>query len=100
MPTLGDEWRPDRAGFVMHIADQGRRLNVEADPVSPNAWRKEPYFSALQHLSEQGAAKGLDLLIWVGRRCFRLEAGALVDLGLQRESPKLAKTKSRSRLRA
>jgi len=28
VPNLGDEWRPDRTGFVMHIADGGTRLNI------------------------------------------------------------------------
>ena len=34
-PNLGEEWRPDRCGFVMHIADGGTRLNIEVDPGSP-----------------------------------------------------------------
>ena len=29
MPNLDEAWRPDRAGFLMHIAEGGARLNIE-----------------------------------------------------------------------
>jgi hypothetical protein len=82
-PNLGDEWRPDRAGFVMHIAEAGARLNVEVDPASPQAWRREPYYGMFTWAA-QGASRGLTLLIWVGRRCFEMTPSGEVDRGMIR----------------
>jgi len=48
VPNLGDEWRPDRAGFVMHIADGGARLNIKVDPINPQAWKAEPFYSTFK----------------------------------------------------
>jgi hypothetical protein len=40
---LGEDWRPDRAGFVLYLDEGGRRLVVHADPDRPEAWRQTPY---------------------------------------------------------
>jgi len=83
-PNLDEAWRPDRAGFVLHVSDFGRTLNVEADPARPNAWREEPYRSQIQAWADKGGARALQLLVWIGRRCHRVTAEGLIDLGLQR----------------
>jgi hypothetical protein len=84
VPNLGEEWRPDRAGFVMHIADGGTRLNIEVDPPTPQAWRQEPFYSTFKRWSAEGRAKGLVLLVWVGRRCFEITPDADIDHGMLR----------------
>lgn len=83
-PNLGDEWRPDRAGFLMHLADGGTRLAVEVDQATPNAWRREPYISAIRNWAEQGRARGLAMHVWVGRRAYEVTAEGEIDRGLMR----------------
>ncbi|MDB5423269.1 MAG: hypothetical protein JWQ29_685 [Phenylobacterium sp.] len=90
-PNLGPEWRPDRAGFVLHISEQGRTLNVETDQANPNAWRAEPYRSQLTAWAAQGAGRALDLLVWTGRRCTRLTADGEEDRGLLRPAAPAAR---------
>lgn len=83
-PNLGPEWRPDRCGFVMHIADGGTRLNIEVDPGGPQAWTREPFLSAFRDWSAQGRERGLVLLVWVGRRCFEMTPEGAIDRGMIR----------------
>lgn len=71
-PNLGDDWRPDRAGFVMHSENGGRRLIVEADGADPQAWRREPYQAVLRDWARAGAAQGLEVLVFAGPRGVRL----------------------------
>lgn len=83
-PNLGEDWRPDRTGFVMHVSEAGRVLNIEVDPASPQTWRKEPYSAQLAAWAKGGAARALELLVWQGRRCIKITAEGEVDLGLRR----------------
>jgi hypothetical protein len=81
---LGDAWRPDRARFILHREDQGRRMVVEVDPASPEAWRKAPYHATLRTWAARGVADGLTLNVLVGQRGFEVRADRDVDLGLVR----------------
>ena len=83
-PNLGAEWRPDRCGFVMHVADSGARLNIDVDSAAPQKWRQEPYYSTLKLWAAQGRTHGLTLQIWIGRRCLELSPDGERDLGLLR----------------
>lgn len=81
---LGEEWRPDRARFILHREDQGRRMVVEVDPASPEAWRKAPYHATLRAWAARGAADGLTLNVLVGQRGFEIRPDRDVDLGVVR----------------
>lgn len=81
VPNLGDEWRPDRCGFVMHIADGGQRLNIETDPSGPQTWRREPYHSTFKAWAQAGQARGLSLIVWQGRRAIEITAAGEHDHG-------------------
>jgi hypothetical protein len=45
--NLSDDWRPDRAGFVLSDPEPWALL-VTCDPDQPSAWRREPYQSAIR----------------------------------------------------
>ena len=79
---LDETWRPDRSGFVLHAGQGGRIINVELDPSQPTAWRRAPYEATLRGWASAGAADGLEVMIWVGRRCWQLTpSGGEIDLG-------------------
>lgn len=82
---LGDDWRPDRARFVLHREDGGRRLIVEVDPAQPQGWRKAPYHATFRDWARRGAAGGLTLNVLVGPRAFEIRADGDVDLGIVRD---------------
>ncbi len=88
---LDEAWKPDRAGFVLHTSGGGKTLNVDVDPANPTAWKRAPYAETLALWARRGAAEGMEVLIWVARRCWRLEAaGGLRDLGVQRDETRFA----------
>ena len=47
----------------MHIADGGTRLNIEVDPINPQAWKAEPFYSTFKTWAAKGNARGLMLLV-------------------------------------
>lgn len=65
-PQLGDEWRPDRAGFLLH--QEAGRILVEVDPSLPQAWKKPPFEATLR----EWAASGREVLVLIGERGLRL----------------------------
>ncbi|MDY6924263.1 MAG: YkgJ family cysteine cluster protein [Pseudomonadota bacterium] len=69
--ALGPEWKPATAGFVLHSEQGGMRLIVESDPARPHDWRREPYQSTLRRWA---AARGMEVLVFAGRRGVRLGA--------------------------
>ena len=77
--ALDEEWKPDRAGFVLH-SDQGR-LIVEADPSRPHDWRRPAYEPALR----LWAAAGQEVLVFNGQQGLRL--GAAGDRPVRRVTP-------------
>ena len=65
-PALSDEWRPDRAGFLLH-QDAGRVI-VEVDPSTPQAWKKEPFQTVLRGW----AAQGTEVVVLIADKGLRL----------------------------
>ena len=45
---LSDDWRPDRAGFLMWNDGIDKRLIVDVDPARPFSWKREPYYSQIK----------------------------------------------------
>ncbi len=69
--ALDAAWKPSVAGFLMHSENEGRRLIVECDPARPHDWRREPYQTTLRGWAASG---DVELLVFAGRRGFRLAA--------------------------
>ena len=84
---LGEDWRPDRARFVLHLEQEGRRLDVEVEPAHPQAWRRAPYHAQFKAWAAQGATQGLAVRVWVGTRAFDVLPHADIDLGDLRPDP-------------
>lgn len=78
---LGDEWRPDKAGFVMYVDRDGKRLNVVVDPGKPAAWRREPYYSYIKSMSRR-ALDGYELVVCIGDRRTVVFPTEEIDLGV------------------
>ena len=48
-PTLGPEWKPETARFVVSLDLLGfNALRISPDAHRPDAWRKEPYYSTIK----------------------------------------------------
>jgi hypothetical protein len=49
---MPDEWRPDRARFVLSIFPPNGFVYGQVDPGSPGAWRRQPYYDGLRALAK------------------------------------------------
>lgn len=65
---LGDEWKPDRAKFVVYVQRNGVNLQVAVDPKFPNAWLKEPYYTQIKKWAREGADGGQFVFVRIGTR--------------------------------
>jgi len=75
---LGEDWRPDRAGFVLYLDEGGRRMLVHVDPDRPDAWRRQPYANVLGQWARR-TGHGFSLAVLVGGTVRPIEATGLLD---------------------
>jgi len=69
--SLGPEWRPDVAKFLINNEADGVWLSIIVDPAKPNAWKREPYHGKLRRLAATLIAGGKHgLLLIDGNRKF------------------------------
>ena len=66
--SLGPEWKPDRARFVVHRQRNGANIQLSVDQGFPNAWMKEPYYSRIKGWARDGAEHGVFVFVRVGGR--------------------------------
>ncbi|SIR02078.1 hypothetical protein SAMN05880590_110160 [Rhizobium sp. RU35A] len=69
-PSLGPEWKPDKAGLMIYR--QGPQTTVLVRPDQPDAAAREPYASGLRLLAGQAEAAGGYLIVYVGEKVRRL----------------------------
>jgi hypothetical protein len=82
-PSLGAEWKPERAKFALVRTDSGRRLTALVDPGFPSAWRRSPYFEALKRWAAEAAARLPEIYlvdVLIGQRCVVVLPDEEIDL--------------------
>ncbi len=79
-PELGDEWRPDRAGFMLYFAP-GPRLVAETDLATPDTWRQEPYLSQLREWSHRDRPTVIEVVVRAGARLTMVFPEGEIELG-------------------
>ena len=77
-PSLGPEWWPATSKMV--LTSDGPRMVVAVDPDEPDAWRREPYYSALRHWARAGAPHGATVTVMVGDAWYRVMANGEVKV--------------------
>lgn len=80
--SLGEEWRPEKAHIIITYDLDGRRLNANADPLYPEAWRGEPYYSQLKQWAAMVLPKNGQVWAHVGRHSFVILPHGHVDMGV------------------
>jgi Fe-S-cluster containining protein len=81
-PALDERWKPSVCKFIV-FAEQGggMMLKVAVDPVRPDAWRKEPFYSYFKNWIRQNAVAGGVLLVLTGKRAVAVLPDRDTDLG-------------------
>ncbi len=80
--SLGAEWQPETAHIIITYDLDGRRLNANADPLHPDAWRLEPYYSQLKNWAADSLARGGQVWGHVGRHSYVFLPDGAVDMGV------------------
>jgi len=62
-PSLGAEWKPDLARFVLSRDSAAQALVVTVDPGMPLSWKRQPYYERLKRMSEQAFRQGRKVLV-------------------------------------
>ncbi len=79
-PGLGPDWKPDRAKFYVHSAQNGG-LNIMVDPGSPAAWRDAHYYPAIKTAAARLLVDGRNVFVLIGRRVVVVFPDRDVDMG-------------------
>jgi hypothetical protein len=79
--VLGEEWRPDRAKFVMTKQPGTGRIFIVCDANSPSAWRREPYYSKFKAFLMRPGNERKQVVILTGQKLTLLVRQGEFDLG-------------------
>ena len=63
---MPDEWRPDRAKFVLTIFPPNGFVYGQVDPGSPGAWRRQPYYDGLRAMARTLLDERRHVIMFVG----------------------------------
>jgi hypothetical protein len=66
--TIPEAWKPDRSKLVFFPDGESNRILIHVDPGSPDAWRHEPYHSALRQKAAQMFRSGGSVLVVVNNK--------------------------------
>lgn len=78
---LDDAWKPSVSKFVMAEAYDGDAIMIHLDPKQKNAWRAEPYYTALKAMAAKVMqANQLIMIVEPGRR-FALTPDGEIEIG-------------------
>jgi hypothetical protein len=63
-PTLRPEWKPDKAHFILSVdLSFYRAVTVTPDPAMPDAWKREPYYSAIKRWATRFVRENKKILV-------------------------------------
>ncbi|MFN3891815.1 MAG: hypothetical protein ACK4MV_15580 [Beijerinckiaceae bacterium] len=79
-PTLSDEWKPERARFVVSLEANGA-LQITCDPAQPAAWRREPYHAQIRRWAAHGVEMRRPVLLMIGDRASVILPNTEIELG-------------------
>jgi hypothetical protein len=79
--SLGDNWRPDRAKFVITEEPGTGRMFIVCDTAFPGAWRREPFYAKIKSLLAADGMERQQVVITTGRKLTLLVRNGEFDLG-------------------
>ncbi|HJU33075.1 MAG TPA: hypothetical protein VJ740_16545 [Hyphomicrobiaceae bacterium] len=66
-PALDERWKPSRCKIVLAYDElKAARLMVFVDPVRPDVWREEPYYSQIKGWARAAIKARGQVIVWQG----------------------------------
>jgi hypothetical protein len=87
--SLGDDWRPERAKFLLTQEPGTGRIFIVCDTTAPGTWRREPYYSTIKSLLTRDPAERKEIIVMTGRKVTLLVRQGEFDLGEWKKGDKL-----------
>lgn len=78
---MPEEWRPDRAKFVLTVYPANGFIYGQAEPSAPNAWRRAPYFDGLKAMAKALIEERRHVLMFVGDEATLIMPDEVLPLG-------------------
>ncbi len=78
---MPNEWRPDRARFVLSIYPQNGFVYGQVDPGSPGAWRRAPYYDGLRAMARTLLGERRHVVMFVGNEATLIMPDEALPLG-------------------
>lgn len=79
--TMPDDWRPDKARFVLSVFPLNGFLYGQVDPGSPGAWRKQPYYDRLRAMARTLLAQRRHVIMFSGEEATLVMPDDALPLG-------------------
>jgi hypothetical protein len=85
--SLGPEWKPEKAKFVMFSHPKNRELlYILVDPHFPDAWTKPPYDTAIKRWVMDGTNLGRGAIVSIALRRIAVLPDRIIELGKYNEN--------------
>jgi len=84
---LPDNWRPDKAKFMIWTGREANRLIIEVDPHHPLAWKQPAYYPQIKTWSDRRHPEPFEVTVRVGDRVTVVFPEADIDLGVDQGRP-------------
>ena len=81
-PNLSDEWKPERARFVLSRDQVSGAMSVVVDPAQASAWRRAPYEAQIRQWAGAAIAAGGQVLLMTGRKVSVILPNSEIEVGV------------------
>ncbi len=78
---MPDEWRPDRARFVLSVNPSNGFVFAQVDPGAPGAWRRQPYYDGLRRMARTLIEERRHVVVFVGEGATLVMPDGALSLG-------------------
>lgn len=82
---LDERWKPSQSKILVNYESGHNRIALHVDPVRPEAWRLEPYYSTIKQWARTAEAQGGSLVVWAGKNVTVVSPTRDFELGALRE---------------
>ena len=96
---LGPEWKPEKCKLVLTGDAGGKNLMVRCDPGFPQAWRAEPYHTAIKQWSIAARGQGGVIIVTAGMNATVIAPEGEFPVGAMQEGDRIHLDFSGARLR-
>ena len=65
-PALDERWKPSNCKLLVALDEYPYAVAIHVDAASPDAWRREPYYSQIRRWALFAARRHAQVVVWQG----------------------------------